>query len=224
MRMLTKCKGGGVSACRRDMVNNLGSIKWHMVAESANDFGVPKHQIERNVESLKVIPLWGLDFLTPTHGIFQNRLDSEVHPRKAASNDDIRKNFVPILKALVKGARAITLSTADIKQATRALVNLNTYFEDYRNWNTVWTSEVVKRTWRELWLTQDMANAKPSSEWLDTEFPTITSLNTALELWFRCEFNPRTVETLILTLNIRLIHLLYTNSGKHSYRFPSLAS
>ncbi len=33
-------EGGGVSACRRDMVNNLRSIKWHMVVESANDFGL----------------------------------------------------------------------------------------------------------------------------------------------------------------------------------------
>lgn len=33
-------EGGGVSACRRDVINNLRSIKWHMLAESANDFGL----------------------------------------------------------------------------------------------------------------------------------------------------------------------------------------
>jgi hypothetical protein len=37
-------EGGGVSACRRDMINNLRSVNWHMIAESANDFGLPKHQ------------------------------------------------------------------------------------------------------------------------------------------------------------------------------------
>lgn len=38
-------EGGGVSACRRDMINNLCSVNWHMIAESANDFGLPKHQV-----------------------------------------------------------------------------------------------------------------------------------------------------------------------------------
>lgn len=38
-------EGGGVSACRRDMINNLRSVNWHMIAESANDSGLPKHQV-----------------------------------------------------------------------------------------------------------------------------------------------------------------------------------
>lgn len=49
-----------------------------MICESANDFGLPKHQIEENVQSLKIVPLWGLDFLHPVHGMFYNKLDSEV--------------------------------------------------------------------------------------------------------------------------------------------------
>jgi hypothetical protein len=40
-------EGGGVSACRRDMINNLRSVNWHMIAEAANDFGLPKHQVSR---------------------------------------------------------------------------------------------------------------------------------------------------------------------------------
>jgi hypothetical protein len=38
-------EGGGVSACRRDMVNNLRTIKWHMVVESANDFGLVSDRV-----------------------------------------------------------------------------------------------------------------------------------------------------------------------------------
>ncbi|KAJ5930600.1 Glycosyl transferase family 1 [Penicillium verhagenii] len=181
-------EGGGVSACRRDMVNSLQNIKWHMLCESANDFGIPKHQTERNVESLKIIPLWGLDFLTPTHGLFHNKLDSEVDVVSTASEFDIRMNFIPILAALVKGARAVVLSNTDIDQATRALVNLNTYFQETRHWSQVWNSELVKQTWRNLWLTQDMPNAVPSTEWFDTELPTLPSLDVALELWYRYLF------------------------------------
>ncbi|KAJ5965947.1 hypothetical protein N7481_012661 [Penicillium waksmanii] len=159
-----------------------------MICESANDFGVPKHQTEQNIQSLKVIPLWGLDFLTPTHGLFHNKLDSEVDNVTSASEFDIKMNFIPILTALVKGARAIDLSKADIHRATRALVNLNTYFQESRHWSQVWNSETVKQTWRDLWLTPDMPNAVPSREWLDTELPTLSSLDVALELWYRYLF------------------------------------
>ncbi|KAF1835308.1 hypothetical protein BDW02DRAFT_294479 [Decorospora gaudefroyi] len=182
-------EGGGVSACRRDLINNLRTIKWHMVVESANDFGLPKHQTEENVESLKVIPLWGLDFMHPNHGMFTNKLDSEVdHLVKAATISDIETNFIPTLTALVRGARATTMTSADVKQATRALVNLNTYFQDSRHWKEVWTSDVVKDSWRRLWLADDIPNAQPPSEWFRTELPTLGHFDTALELWFRYLF------------------------------------
>lgn len=181
-------EGGGVSACRRDLINNLRTIKWHMVVESANDFGLPKHQTEENVESLKVIPLWGLDFMHPSHGMFTNKLDSEVdHLVKEATITDIKINFIPTLTALVRGARAINMTSADVQQATRALVNLNTYFQDSRHWKEVWTSDIVKDTWRKLWLAEDMPNAQPPSEWFRTELPTLGHFDTALELWFRCK-------------------------------------
>ncbi|KAL1611983.1 hypothetical protein SLS60_000206 [Paraconiothyrium brasiliense] len=182
-------EGGGVSACRRDLINNLRTIKWHMVVESANDFGLPKHQTEENVESLKIIPLWGLDFLHPSHGMFTNKLDSEVDNLvQDATINDIKVNFIPTLTALVRGARSVNMTAADVKQATRALVNLNTYFEDSRHWKEVWTSEIVKDTWRKLWLADDMPNAQPPSEWFRTELPTLGHLDTALELWFRYLF------------------------------------
>ena len=181
-------EGGGVSACRRDLINNLRTIKWHMVVESANDFGLPKHQTEENVESLKVIPLWGLDFLHPCHGMFTNKLDSEVDRLvEKATLMDIRTNFLPTLTALVRGARAVNMTHADVKQATRALINLNTYFQDSRHWKEVWTSDIVKDTWRKLWLDEDMPSAQPPSEWFRTELPTLGHLDTALELWFRCK-------------------------------------
>lgn len=183
-------EGGGVSACRRDLINNLRTIRWHMVVESANDFGLPKHQTEENVESLKVIPLWGLDFMHPNHGMFTNKLDSEVdHLVKEATITDIKMNFIPTLTALIRGARATTVTSADVKQATRALVNLNTYFQDSRHWKEVWTSDIVKDTWRKLWLDDTMPNAQPPSEWFKTELPTLGHFDTALELWYRCESN-----------------------------------
>jgi len=181
-----------VSACRSDVINNLQTIKWHMVAEAANDFGIPKRQIERNVHSLKIIPLWGLDLMTPTHGLFANRLDSEVdHNTTHATLLDIERTFVPILAAMISGARALDLSIRDVQQVTRALVNLNAYFKDSRhNWSAVWRSDVVKSAWRRLWLSKatSTSNALPSSHWLKVELPTIEQLDQGLELWSRYLF------------------------------------
>lgn len=182
-------EGGGVSACRRDLINNLRTIRWNMVVEAANDFGLPKHQTQENVESLKVIPLWGMDFMHPVHGMFFNKMDSEVdHLIRDATRADILLNFIPTLTALVKGARALTLTDADVKQATRAFVNLNTYFQDSRHWKEVWESDTVKDAWRQLWLSDDLPNTKPPSKWFDTERPTLGHLDSALELWFRYLF------------------------------------
>lgn len=182
-------EGGGVSACRRDMVNNLDTIRWHVLAESANDFGVPKFQIEKNVQSLTVLPLWGLDFLTPTHGVFQDCLDSEVQQKSYDTTDkDIMRKFIPILKTLVRCSRAVNLDLYHIEEATKALVDLNNYFESSRHWSDVWKSDTVKKAWRELWLSEDADNATPLSEWLDAERPTLLHLDQALDMWHRCKY------------------------------------
>ncbi|KKY22813.1 putative glycosyl group 1 family protein [Phaeomoniella chlamydospora] len=180
---------GGVSACRRDLVNDLHTIKWHIVAECANDYGVPRFQIERNVQSLTVLPLWGLDFLNPTHGVLQNSLDSAVVQRSYdTTTADIKKNFLPILTSLVRCTRTVHLTRQHIEEATQALVDLNTYFEESRNWNDVWSSNIVKQKWRELWLTEDMEDTLKVSQWWDFEKPTMLQLDEALNMWHRYLF------------------------------------
>jgi hypothetical protein len=183
-------EGGGVSACRRDMVNNLETIKWHILAEMANDHGYPRFQIEKNVQSLTILPLWGLDFLTPTHGIFQNCLDSEVQRKSHDTRDtDIIKIFIPILTTLVRCSRAIKLDHHHLEEASKALVDLNKYFQSSRHWSEVWKSEVVSKAWRELWLSDDMENTRSPSEWMDAECPTLNHLENGLDMWHRCKFN-----------------------------------
>jgi hypothetical protein len=180
-------EGGGVSACRRDMVNDLSTIKWHVIAENANDYGTPKFQTERNVQSLTILPLWGMDFLTPKHGVFKGFLDSEIQERFNATTPlDIRENFFPILTSLVKCARAIKFDRQHIEEASRALVDLSTYFES-RHWSEVWMSDTTKEKWRELWLSEDISNASTISEWFEAEKPTLAHMDNALDMWHRCK-------------------------------------
>ncbi|PIA89522.1 hypothetical protein CB0940_07528 [Cercospora beticola] len=182
-------EGGGVSACRRDMVNDLSTIRWHVVAENANDFGVPKFQTERNIQSLTVLPLWGMDFLTPHHGVFEDILDSAVQRRSNHTyHADIEKNFLPILTSLIKCARAIKFGPEHIEEASQALVDLSNYFAKDRHWTETWMSEPVKQRWRELWLAEDVENAVPISKWWDAELPTLAHMDNALDMWHRFLF------------------------------------
>ncbi|KAJ5537653.1 hypothetical protein N7494_007132 [Penicillium frequentans] len=183
------CEPGGVSACRRDMINDLNGIRWHILSENANDYGVPKFQIERNVQSLTILPQWGLDFLNPTHGVFQNCLDSAVVERAQATRvNDIETHFIPILTKLVRCARTINLTRRHIEEATNALVDLNAYFEHGRSWNDVWMSDTVKMAWRQLWLSDDVDDAIPASQWWDAELPSLQQLDNALDMWHRYLF------------------------------------
>ncbi|KAJ5618631.1 hypothetical protein N7528_006742 [Penicillium herquei] len=180
---------GGVSACRRDMINDLNGIRWHIISENANDYGVPKFQIERNVQSLTVLPQWGLDFLNPTHGVFQNCLDSEVVERSHDTRvEDIEKHFLPILTKLVRCARTTNLTRQHIEEATNALVDLNDYFANGRSWNDVWMSDTVKNAWRQLWLSEDVEDTIPASQWWNAELPSLHQLDNALDMWHRYLF------------------------------------
>ena len=215
---------GGVSACRRDMINDLNGIRWHIISENANDYGVPKFQIERNVQSLTVLPQWGLDFLNPTHGVFQNVLDSAVVERAQDTRvEDIRKHFLPILTKLVRCARTTNLTRQHIEEATNALVDLNTYFECGRSWNDVWMSDTVKQAWRELWLSEDVEDTVPPSQWWDCERPSLHQLDNALDMWHRCKLPPTSPPIELLHTNYsRPVHLLHPRPRAHPRRLPGL--
>jgi hypothetical protein len=152
--------------------------------ENAHDYGVPHFQIEKNVQALSLLPLWGLEFLTPTNGIFEDCLDPEIQSKSLHTTErDILENFVPILTTLVKCSRAIKLDHTHIDEASRALVELNDYFESGRHWGDVWNSDIVKETWQYLWLNEDADNMRPISKWLDAERPTLAHLQAALDMW-----------------------------------------
>lgn len=178
---------GGVSNCRRDLVNGHTTIRNHVFTESANDFGVPRYQVDRNIQSVKVLPMWGLDYLSPYHGLFENLLDSQVRYREHhTSEKDIEELFLPILRKLIRGARSQIYTQRELSEYTQAFVDLSIYFEE-KDYLKTWRSNLVKRTWREGWL-QDMPNTIPTSTYFTLELPSMAQLDEAMELWTRYFF------------------------------------
>lgn len=198
-------EGGGVSCCRRDMVDNLDRVKWHIIAEVANDLGMPRFQTTKNVQSVKLLAQWGLDFFTAHHGVLENYLDGQVEDRiNIVSDAEIEKNFVPILKVLVRGARTRKFTKKQIEELTQMLLDLNSYFE-HRDWRQVWKSVPVRRAWHRFWLSDTLGeNINFTGDMLTIEQPTMKELDSTLDLYMRYMYVfslqlPETVPTVFQT-------------------------
>jgi glycosyltransferase involved in cell wall biosynthesis len=177
---------GGVSNCRRDLVNGHSTIRNHVLAESATDYGIPRFQVEKNVQSLKILPLWGLDRKTPNHGVIDNLLQSEVD--RKIHNTDVRRDivgtFVPLLKAFVKGARSRQVSRPDLIKYSNVMLTMFKYFE-HKDYNDTWNSKEVASAWVEAWLTpyDDDPNIINPSEYFDLERPTMSDFRDSLGIY-----------------------------------------
>ena len=179
---------GGVSNCRRDLVNGHSTIRNHVMAESANDYGIPRYQTERNVQSMKTLPLWGLDGKTPFHGLFDNLLQTEVDERIHNTHKrDIEETFIPLMKLWVRGARSIRHTRDDLLTYTNVVLNIQKYFSE-KDYNTTWRAKEVLTAWREAWLYDyEDINIPSAHERFDIERPTMKEFSDALELYI-CYF------------------------------------
>ncbi|KAF4554721.1 Hypothetical protein D9617_3g017890 [Elsinoe fawcettii] len=186
---------GGVSNCRRDLVNGHTTIRGHCLAEGANDYGVPRYQIERNINSLKVLPLWGLDGKTPYHGLLDNLLQTQIDERISDTRieQDIKDIFVPLLKSFVKGARSRRYTREDLVTYSNVILKMNRYFET-RDFNKTWKCEAVWEAWIEAWLIDyGDANVINVKDMLEIETPSMTDFRDALNLYI-CYFFIYSVE------------------------------
>ncbi|KAI7443195.1 glycosyltransferase family 4 protein [Hortaea werneckii] len=186
---------GGVSNCRRDLVNGHTTIRGHCLAESANDFGIPRYQIERNINSLKILPLWGMDGKTPYHGIFDNLLQGQVEQKCTDTrvHEDIEQVFIPLLRSFVHGARSKRYSRSDLVTYSNVVLQIHRYFETC-DFIKTWNSEQVWRAWLEAWLVDyDDPNVLSLRECFDIEHPSLSDFRDALNLYI-CYFFIYSVE------------------------------
>lgn len=176
---------GGVSNCRRDLVNGHSTIRNHVLAESSNEYGIPRFQIEKNVQSLKLVPLWGMDGRTPNHGIIDNLLESQVDDkiRNTDIKRDIVETFIPLLTLLVKGARSKHLSRQDIITYSNVMLDMFKYFE-HKDYNKTWKSKEVASAWVRAWLTRyDDGDITNPDEYFDIEKPSLLDFRAALAIY-----------------------------------------
>ncbi|KAF4946020.1 hypothetical protein FGADI_11524 [Fusarium gaditjirri] len=176
---------GGVSNCRRDLVNGHSTIRNHVLAECANDFGIPRFQIEKNVQSMKLLPLWGLDGNTANHGVIDNLLESQVDQKIAATDlfADVVDTFVPLLTEFVKGARTKRYSRSDLVKYSNVMLSMAKFYET-KDFGTTWKSSQVQRAWMRAWLTPyDDPNIASVSDCFEMERPSASDFRDALNIY-----------------------------------------
>ncbi|RDW73621.1 hypothetical protein BP5796_07063 [Coleophoma crateriformis] len=180
---------GGVSNCRRDLVEGHSTIRNYALTEAANEFGIPRFNIEKNVQLIKNLPLWGLDGKSPTHGLYENLLQTQVgrRIRQTRVDEDIQGIFVPLLTSWVRGCRTHRLTRDNLTEMTDVILNMNSYFEE-NDYLTTWRSNEVRKAWREAWLCEYASpNISNPNDSFDIERPTAKDFDEALEL-FVCYF------------------------------------
>nr|CAD70539.1 hypothetical protein [Neurospora crassa] len=176
---------GGVSNCRRDLVNGHTTIRNHVLAESANEYGIPRFQVERNVQSLKVVPLWGLDGRVPNHGLIENLLEMQVEDKivRTDIDRDVVDTFIPLLRLFVKGARSRHISKADMYRYSNAILDMFQYFE-HKDYNKTWNSKEVAAAWAEAWLIKyDDPDITDPEDNLAVQQPTMSDFRDSLAIF-----------------------------------------
>lgn len=176
---------GGVSNCRRDLVNGHSTVRNHVLAECANDFGIPRFQIEKNVQSLKLLPLWGLDRKTAHHGLIDNLLQSQVDEK--VRDTDIQRDivgvFIPLLKDFVKGARTRSYSREALIKYSNVMLSMSKYYE-HKDYSRTWESKEVERAWVDAWLIPyNDPNIIDAESCFDLEKPSMHDFREALGIY-----------------------------------------
>ena len=176
---------GGVSNCRRDLVNGHSTIRNHVLAECANDYGIPRFQVEKNVQSMKLLPLWGLDGKTAHHGLIDNLLQSQVD-QKVHDTDvqrDIVGVFIPLLRDFVKGARTRRYSRVDLIKYSNTVLSMSKYYES-KDYSRTWESREVEKAWVDAWLVPyNDPNIIDPSKCFELERPSMSDFREALGIY-----------------------------------------
>lgn len=175
---------GGVSNCRRDLIDGHTTIRNYALSESANEFGIPRFQCERSIQAIKNLPLWGLDGKSPSHGLLDNLLQMQVENRlRNTTTRDIEERFIPLLKSYIRGARTHEFSKADLIHFTKVVLKMNKYFEDH-DYLKSWQCKETRQAFKEAWLQEyDDPNIRNPNDCFAIEQPTAQNFDEAMGLY-----------------------------------------
>ncbi|KAJ3340121.1 hypothetical protein HDU93_007346 [Gonapodya sp. JEL0774] len=133
--------GGGVGSCRRDLVNNLDTIRWTCLAELADsEVAQREYQLEKHVDALHYLPIWDQDFGNPNENFRRSVPAAELTQRlRYTSKKMLRETFAPLIQQLVHGIFDESLVDTKLEFYESTFVKIYELCQEY-DWVTCWES------------------------------------------------------------------------------------
>lgn len=159
-------------------------IAWTQFAEIGNPMKLTQYQIERNIRSLTLVPLWGDIVGDPCALLLTDVPYGPLAARKWRTTPaSIEKYFIPILNQLVQACSMVQEPTDKLlEEQTSMIVNMYTYFQEF-DWMTTWNDPLVNATWRSGWCNAygpEIRQEYIEYKLLDGELPTMQDLGILL--------------------------------------------
>lgn len=141
---------------------------------------VKSFQIEENVNSVCLLPLWGFDWLDQIHDLTMTRPDSRVELMRDRINDQVIEQFISILKRMVSLAHVRELTREDLSSVYQAFSDYYDFFQIHSY--QIWAHKRVTLAWMNM-MTDGLEKGSCS-----IEFPTVLAMKSTMEFVKRSLF------------------------------------
>ncbi|KAJ3299822.1 hypothetical protein HK104_006756 [Borealophlyctis nickersoniae] len=209
--------GGGVGSCRRDLIAGLDRVRWTAIAEIGSAELVQKdYPIERHINSIVYIPLWDVDFGTPTENVYRT---TPYHVLKAKERRTtsyvVSTKFAPMIRKLIRGCLVERFGSDQIEEYAKLFVDFYQFFASY-DWVRAWNHPATQEAWMKTWL-DGAWSLWAEKLLLDIETPTLRHVEMLYNLLVRLLL-PLTVDIPKISVVHASHHGVQSIVGKHEDR------
>jgi glycosyltransferase involved in cell wall biosynthesis len=177
--------GGGVGSCRRDLIDYLDRIRWTAIVEIGGAELVQRdYQIERNITSIRYLPLWDNDFSSPNENVYRDHDYLSLRRKTQATKDSVIQSiFLPMVKLLIQGMVETKFTEDNLDRYEKLFIDFYLYFQKC-DWSISWNHKKTQICWLKTWLEYcEKELGKGNS--LSVEMPTISDIDMLFSLTTR---------------------------------------
>jgi len=177
--------GGGVGSCRRDLIDYLDRIRWTAIVEIGGAELVQRdYQIERNITSIRYLPLWDNDFSSPNENVYRDHDYLSLRRKTQATRDNVIQSiFIPLVRLLIQGMMETKFNEDNLDRYEKLFVDLYLYFQKC-DWSISWNHKKTQIVWLKTWLEYCEKELSKGNS-LSVEMPTVSEIDMLFSLTTR---------------------------------------
>eukprot|EP00833_Pecoramyces_ruminatium_P007726 jgi/Orpsp1_1/1181758/evm.model.c7180000078477.1 len=177
--------GGGVGSCRRDLIDYLDRIRWTAIVEVGGAELIQRdYQIERNITSIRYLPLWDNDFSSPNENVYRDHDYLSLRRKTQATRDNVIQSiFLPMVKLLIQGMVEIKFTEDNLDRYEKLFIDFYLYFQKC-DWSISWNHKKTQNCWLKTWL-EYCEKELGKGNALSVEMPTVSDIDMLFSLTTR---------------------------------------